>query len=706
MQPSRRFCDTNGSSDSAEAISQHNEDGLVYNQEDVQDRIAINNRSILTTSNIWDYLAYYFPCFSWMPNYTLTKFLGDLTAGLSVASFQIPLALSYATSLAHVEPLSGLYSLAITPFIYAIFGSVPQMIVGPESAISLVVGQAVEPMVNHDERISTISISIVVTFISGSFLLFLGIFRLGFLGNILSRALLRGFICSVGFVMIINSLISELKLDKVLATSPEHYHTPFEKILFLIKYGQHNYHAPTAILSLYSFIILMLMKVMKKRLMKRFKWVIFVPEILIVIVGTIMFSFHFDIKHKFDISIIGDFKVNGFDSLHNPLDKTNRLLLKPLLDAGIVCAVLGFFESTTASKALGTTYDLTVSSNRELVALGSMNIVGSLFGALPAFGGYGRSKINALSGGQTVMSGVCLGSVTLFTIKFFLPVVHNTPTCVLSVVTSVVGLTLLEEAPTDLKFYFQSHGYNELIVLGLTFITTIFYSVEVGICVGCCYSIISIIKHSAQSRIQILAKRKGDNRFSNADELGIFDGENNNNNTFFEPLLEDLDEDRLVVKIPEPLTFTNTEDLKERLSRLERFGSVRVHPGRRDLRSRDKTKYIIFDLHGMTYIDASAAQILLEIILAYNRRQVFVFFVRVPMRREVRQRFERSGLNKIIVTKSPSATNTGQNLFPELSPYFEDITDALAYIESMKSPVMTDDQESFYSNRLINSAIV
>lgn len=57
--------------------------------------------------------------------------------------------------------------------------------------------------------------------------------------------------------------------------------------------------------------------------------------------------------------------------IENPLTRPRRKLIPDLFSASLIVAMLGFFESTTASKSLGTTYNLTVSSNRELVALGS-----------------------------------------------------------------------------------------------------------------------------------------------------------------------------------------------------------------------------------------------------------------------------------------------------------------------------------------------
>ena len=645
-----------------------------------------DNNTLNSKHNFWDVAPYYMPCFVWIPTYSWSMLLGDLIAGISLASFQIPLALSYATSLAHVEPLCGLYSLAITPFVYAIFGSVPHMIVGPEGALSLVMGQTIEKIMSHNEELSSVNLAAIVTFVAGLTLLLAGICRIGFLGSVLSRALLRGFISSVGFVMVINSLVSELKLSKLMQETPGHHHTAFEKVLFLIEYGPDNYHRATALVSASCFSILMVIRYAKKILSKRFKWVVIFPEILFVVALMIYFSAKFDFKEKYGIATLGDFDSGSFEGLINPISKENRSLFSSLYSVGIVVALLGFFESTTASKSLGGIDNSTVSSNRELIAMGIMNLGASIFGALPAFGGYGRSKINAMSGAKSVISGVFMGFITLFTIRYLLPVIRFIPTCVLSVITTIVGISLLEEAPADIKFHIACHGYNELIIFTLTFLTTIFYSVDVGITIGCVYSLLYIVRRSAKSRIQILAKVEGVDHLVNADEYHTY----HHTISSSDALNLEHFKDCLVVRIPEPLTFSNTEDLKERLDRLERFGSVNSHPGSKDIRSRETVKYVIIDLKGMTFIDSSSVQILKEIITEYKERNVTVIFTRVPFNNEIRFRLQKSGITDIIMHYDRScsyATNLSPSIDGQLQdtsvdePYFPNIEEALQAIE-------------------------
>src|SRR3954465_1247750 len=79
-----------------------------------------------------------------MRQYKLSYLKGDFIAAVTIAGIYLPMALSLADNLAHVPPINGLYSFVFNPFIYAILGSCPQMIVGPEAAGSLLVGSVIK----------------------------------------------------------------------------------------------------------------------------------------------------------------------------------------------------------------------------------------------------------------------------------------------------------------------------------------------------------------------------------------------------------------------------------------------------------------------------------------------------------------------------------------------------------------------------------
>lgn len=105
------------------------------------------------------------------------------------------------------------------------------------------------------------------------------------------------------------------------------------------------------------------------------------------------------------------------------------------MGTSFLIALLGFFESSVAGKSFSGgkskpgkgIQGMTFSANRELIALGSANLVGGLFMALPAFGGYGRSKLNVSTGGQTPMSSILLSVLSLVCILFLLPYFYYLP---------------------------------------------------------------------------------------------------------------------------------------------------------------------------------------------------------------------------------------------------------------------------------------
>lgn len=106
--------------------------------------------------------------------------------------------------------------------------------------------------------------------------------------------------------------------------------------------------------------------------------------------------------------------------------------IRSSLGTSFIIALLGFFESSVAAKGLGDgardgIKGAPVSANREMIALGVANIAGGCFMALPAFGGYGRSKANASTGARTQMSSIFLSFITLIVVVFFLKYLYYLP---------------------------------------------------------------------------------------------------------------------------------------------------------------------------------------------------------------------------------------------------------------------------------------
>lgn len=186
------------------------------------------------------YLAYYFPFLNWITQYRWSYLQGDLIAALTMASFYIPMSLSYASNLGHIPPINGLYSFVFNPLIYALLGSCPQMVVGPEAAGSLLVGTVVRGSVDRghsgdEDDAMNAAIAGTVTGMAGAVILVAGLTRLGFLDSVLSRPFLRGFISAIGFVILVDQLIPEMGLTLLAKHVGGVSHgSSLDKIIFLV----------------------------------------------------------------------------------------------------------------------------------------------------------------------------------------------------------------------------------------------------------------------------------------------------------------------------------------------------------------------------------------------------------------------------------------------------------------------------------------
>ena len=520
------------------------------------------------------------------------------------------------------------------------------MVVGPEAPGSLLTGAVVVDSIRNghatdDEGAVHAQIAGIVTGVAGAILLFSGFARLGFLDNVLSKPFLRGFISAIGIVIIIDQLIPEMGLSTIARHDRTAQHgSSVRKALFIMA-NIGNAHGITAAVSFGTLAITMVCREVKRRLQPRYPKVAYVPDRFLIVVLTTVLAWKFNWAEQ-GLAILGDVK-SGDTRLFQPHFPHNFKHIRHVenaLSTSFLIALLGFFESSVAAKSLGTgppdgIQNIQLSANRELVALGAANVMGGIFMALPAFGGYGRSKVNSSTGGKTPMSSILLSLITILSTFFLLPAFYYIPVSVirynwssdadatqkgvLSAMISVVAWSLVEEAPHDLKFFWKIRGWTELFLVFLVFVATIFWSLPLGIACGIGFSLLRVIKHSTRPRIQILGRIHGStDQFENAEA---------------DPDRLEFIEGCLIVKIPEPLTFANTGALRSRLRRLEEYGTSSVHPALPPIRHESNNKNIIFDIHGVTGLDGAGAQVLYEILKSYKAKGVRVFFCRVPSAR-------------------------------------------------------------------------
>jgi MFS superfamily sulfate permease-like transporter len=270
---------------------------------------------------------------------------------------------------------------------------------------------------------------------AGAIIFIAGLTRLGFLDSVLSRPFLRGFISAIGFVIVVDQLIPELGLAALAEEVGGVSHgSSIDKLRFL--FGHVNQaSAITSAVAGISFSIIMIFREMKKRLQPHLPWVAYIPDRFLVVVLSAILTWQLR-WDRMGLEILGEVKSasggNPFP-FHWPFQVSHMSHVREAMGTSFLIALLGFFESSVAAKSLGGMegkdgiQGIALSANRELVALGVANLVGGCFMALPGFGGYGRSKVNASTGGKTPMSSIFLSIITIICVLFLLPAFYYLP---------------------------------------------------------------------------------------------------------------------------------------------------------------------------------------------------------------------------------------------------------------------------------------
>ncbi|TFK45036.1 sulfate anion transporter [Crucibulum laeve] len=597
-------------------------------------------------------IKYYIPSLSWIPDYSLSLFGGDFLAGITVACMLIPQSVSYASSLAKLSPVTGLFSASIPGIVYAFLGSSRQLNVAPEAALSLLLGQAISEIRHdypdpHSGKTDLIGLGVasVITLQVGLISFLLGFFRLGFIDVVLSRALLRGFISAVAVVIMIEQLIPMFGLTTLMHTvDPE---TTIDKFIFLVKNAIANPHRPTTIISFTALASLIGLRWFKNQFKKTW-WIYRLPEVLVVVVVSTFLSSEFSWDED-AVDILGAVSVTTGESfIQFPLGHSNLKFLRRTTSTAVLISVVGFLDSIVAAKQNSARFGYSISPNRELVALGAANLVASFVpGTLPAYGSITRSRINGDVGGRTQMASLVCSGVVLLATFFLLPWLYYLPKCVLASIIGLVVFSLLAETPHDVLYYWRMAAWVDLALMFLTFTFSIIWNVEVGVVVSLIISLLLVVHRSSKTRMTILGRIPGTDRWKPINE---------------NPEAEESVSGALIVRIRENLDFANTAQLKERLRRLELYGVGKSHPSEEP--RRQQASILVFHMADMDTCDASAAQIFYELCEEYLNRNVGLFVTHLkpgPFRM-----FEKAGIVDLL----------GVNAFRET------VADAMTIVEA------------------------
>ncbi|HSI64876.1 MAG TPA: solute carrier family 23 protein, partial [Candidatus Saccharimonadia bacterium] len=388
-----------------------------------------------------------------LKGYTISKFLSDLIAGLTVGLVALPLAMAFAIS-SGVSPQAGIYTAVIAGFLISALGGSSTQIGGPTGAFVVIVAGIVS---KHG-----IDGLFMCTLMAGVLLMILGLTGLGTAIKYIPRPVVIGFTNGIA-VLIASTQIKDffgLRIDHV----PGEFLGRMDAV-----FRSWSTLNPTATgVAVISLIVILVFR----------RYVPKVPGAIIVLLGatTAAWTLHLPMETI-------ETRFGGIPSglPHFVVPAFRFDLIIPLLLPTITVTMLGAIESLLSAVVADRMSGDRHKPNVELVAQGVANIFSPLFGGLPATGAIARTATNIRSGAKTPVAGMIHALVLLLILLVAAPLAKHIPLAALAAILMVVSYNMGEwsEIPEILRL-----SKADVAVWLITFSLTVLADLTVAVAVG------------------------------------------------------------------------------------------------------------------------------------------------------------------------------------------------------------------------------
>ncbi|URD75950.1 STAS domain [Musa troglodytarum] len=531
-------------------------------------------------------LKYFLPILDWAPTYSLSLFKSDLIAGATIASLAIPQGISYA-KLANLPPIIGLYSSFVPPLVYAMMGSSRDLAVGTVAVASLLIGSMLADEVSPTQEPALyLHLALTATFFAGLFQAALGLLRLGFIVDFLSHATIVGFMAGAATVVCLQQLKGMLGL--------EHFTTATDLVSVLksVFTQVHQWRWESALLGCCFLFFLLLTRFFSKR-RPRFFWVSAAAPLTSVILGTLLVFLTHAENHG--VQVIGYLK-KGL----NPPSATSLIFTAPYLTValktGVVTGIVALAEGIAVGRSFAMFKNYHIDGNKEMIAFGTMNVVGSLTSCYLTTGPFSRSAVNYNAGCKTAMSNVVMAAAVMITLLFLTPLFHYTPLVVLSAIIMAAMLGLVDY---EAAIHLWRVDKVDFCVCLAAFLGVVFGSVEIGLVIAVSISILRVLLFVSRPRTTVLGKVPNSTTYRRVDQY---------------PVAQTVP-GVLILRIDAPIYFTNASYLRERISRW-------IEEENDSSKGETSLQYLILDMGAVGSIDTSGISMLDEVKKIIDRRSI------------------------------------------------------------------------------------
>jgi high affinity sulfate transporter 1 len=405
----------------------------------------------------------------------------DLVAGIVLAAILVPQGMAYA-ELAGLPAVNGLYTTVACLVGYAIMGPSRILVLGPDSSLGPLIFAAITPLVvAGDDPGKAVALAGMMAMMVGIIELGLGLGRLGFVADLLSKEVQVGYMNGLALTIVVG------QLPKLCGFSTDADSFLGELRAFVDGFAGRNSTAMWLGLSL--LVVLLVLPRFTTR----------IPAVLLVVVGATVITSVFDL----DVKTVGALP-QGFPRPSLPWTGWEDVLPMLIAAAGVTLVSLTDTIATSASFAARRGEE--VNPDQEMIGIGAANIMAGLFQGFAVSTSGSRTAVAEQSGSKTQVTGLVGAGIVALMLVAFSSLFADLPQTALAAVVISAALSLAD-IPATVRF---AKVRTSSLLLSLTaFAGVVFLGVLPGILVAIVLSILLFFRRNWWPHGEILGREEG-----------------------------------------------------------------------------------------------------------------------------------------------------------------------------------------------------
>ncbi|HRM14872.1 MAG TPA: sulfate permease [Acinetobacter parvus] len=439
-----------------------------------------------------------FPALKWLKTYHPKHFKADVVAALIVLAMLVPQGMAYAM-LAGLPPVMGIYASILPMIIYAFTGSSTTLSIGPVAIISMMVFSALQPLFAVGST-AYIEAACLLAIMVGIISLILGLFRFGFLIQLISHPVIKSFI-------IASALLIALGQFKFLLDIPLQTNNIPEFIGSLVINFHHISFLSMGVSLAAISVLVFLPKWVRSDFLNKT-----IPLLLVLSSIIVVYAFSLDQHGLKTVGII----PTGLPSFHFPT--WNFDLVQELLPSAFIIAMISFVESLAIAQATALQKRDDLNSNQELIALGLANIAAGINTGFAVSGSLSRTVVNSDAGAKTPMSGVMSSLLMIAVSLYFTSFFQNLPLTILAATIFVSIWKLISFLP-----FFETWKYSKAdgLAMWATFLGVTCIDISTGLVIGIILTFILLLWRISRPHIAVIGLVECTQHFRNVSRYDV-----------------------------------------------------------------------------------------------------------------------------------------------------------------------------------------